>query len=302
VIRGFCTGKYFSEYGLINLLMTAMSTCDQRSLFELSRKIHALLSPIAEFRQLWQVLYNQFVKGARAWDFIANMAMRKERILGKYFRVQFLDETGVHNYIYRETQLLNLWQMNERLKESAKFQSNGKEVEVVNEGEELVPAKLDPNKFYVHIKAVQQYFRSDDRKKRVTVFEQNHNVDKFYFDLPYSKTAQSSIEHCWLKRFIFKLPHPMPYIVRRVEVPPKNIEKTEFSPIEYSCQDLQTQIDRIEEALAREQFVELQPLLQGSLLTQVNEGPRKIAEVFLGRGGEGDATEAGRKEALRAVF
>jgi hypothetical protein len=94
----------------------------------------------------------------------------------------------------------------------------------------------------------------------------------------------------------------MPYIVKRVEVPLTNIQKTEFSPIEYSCQNLQTQIDRIEGALARQEFVELQPLLQGSLLTQVNEGPKKIAEIFLGRGEEGDATEAGRKEALRAVF
>jgi flagellar motor component MotA len=32
----------------------------------------------------------------------------------------------------------------------------------------------------------------------------------------------------------------------------------------------------------------LQPLIQGSLVTQVNEGPKKIAEVFLGRGSQHD--------------
>jgi hypothetical protein len=154
-----------------------------------------------------------------------------------------------------------LWQINERLKESAKFHSKGKEVEVINEGEELVPAKLDPDKLYIHMKAVQQYFRSDDKQKRV--FEQNHSISQFYFERLFSNATLASIENCWLKRIIFTLPHPMPYIVKRVEVPLTNIQKTEFSPIEYNCQNLQTQIDRMEGALARQEFVELQRCYRG---------------------------------------
>jgi hypothetical protein len=78
----------------------------------------------------------------------------------------------------------------------------------------------------------------------------------------------------------------MPYIVKRVEIPEGNVRQFEFSPIEYSCQNLQLQIDRIEEAMSRREFGSLQPLIQGSLLTQVNEGPKKMAEVFLAGGDE----------------
>jgi hypothetical protein len=55
-----------------------------------------------------------------------------------------------------------------------------------------------------------------------------------------------------------------------------------FSPIEYSCQNMRGQVERIQEALQRKDFAALQPLIHGSLLVQVNEGPMKIADVFLG--------------------
>jgi hypothetical protein len=88
-------------------------------------------------------------------------------------------------------------------------------------------------------------------------------------------------------------------MVRRIEVPAANIKQALFSPIEYSCQNMQIQVDRIEEAMARKDMPALQPLMHGSLLVQVNEGPMKIAEVFLGH------PEAYQEEfvvALRAVF
>ena len=80
-------------------------------------------------------------------------------------------------------------------------------------------------------------------------------------------------------------------------VPKENIEKITFEPIEYAVQNLQSQVSKIREACARvrlelqavkpgddtqvQSFKELQPLIQGSLLVQVNEGPEKMAEVFL---------------------
>jgi hypothetical protein len=268
-LPGFCTGRHFSEYGLIYLLFTAAELCKRATMYELSSKIVLLLSPIAESRRLWAILQKHFATGVLGWKVIEMSSTSSDRALGKYYRVQFTDPeaAGVRNFIYRETQLANLWQVNERLMGSAKFVAGDKKIEIINEGEELNLAKLDPEKYYVHVKAVTQYFTPDERKSRVTVFEMNHNVVKFYFDVPFQKSAQASIELCWLRRTIFTLPHPMPYIVKRVEVPPDNIEKVMFSPIEYSCQNLQAQVDRIEEAMARRDFTALQPLLQGSLLT-----------------------------------
>jgi hypothetical protein len=287
-IGGFCGSKQFSEYGLIFLIRTAIDACKRGQLYELSTKIRAILSPIAEQRGLWYVMKLQFETGKFAWQVIAKMSSVDDRTLGSYYRVQFQDKG---NFIYRETRITNLWEFLNGVKLSAAYYANGRAVEVVNEGEELDSTALDPEKYYVHVKAVTQYFTPAERDHRVTVFEQNHNVSAFYFDVPVSKSAQASIEHCFLRRTVFQLPHPMPYIVKRVEVPPDHISRVMFTPIQNSCQQLQGQVTKIREALARAEYGKLQMLMQGSLLVQVNEGPKKMAEVFLS-GGDDEAKDA----------
>ncbi|OHT00851.1 hypothetical protein TRFO_32364 [Tritrichomonas foetus] len=293
-VPGFCTSKYFCECGLLSIIQTTMDTCKRAQLYELFTKIHELLRPLAEYRRMYEVLKRNFQNGALSYKVLDHFGAKNDRSLGNYYRVEF--QTG-SIYIYRETQLANLWQVNERLKGRSQNLSQGKPVIVVNDGIDLSTTKMQPENFYVHVKAVEQYFTPEERMKRVTVFEQNHNVNKFYFDLPYSKTAQMSIEYCYLKRTIFTLPHPMPYIVSRVLIPPSNIETLEFTPIEYSCQSLQKQIDNINEACSRCDFKALQPLIQGSLLAQVNEGPKKMAEVFLNGSTENEYTQR-----LRELF
>ena len=292
---GFCTSKYFSEFGLIYLIQVSMDSAKAADLFELSTRIHGLLNPIAQHRHLWKVLQKHYITGQLSWLIAERMYTSSDRRLGSYYKVEFPD-TGV--YIYRETVLTNLWQVCAKIQKSSLYYSKGKEVVVVSEGQELDRQKYnDPDKYYVHVKFVNQYFTPDDRQKRMTVFEQNHNINQFYFDVPFSKSSQSGLEHCYLKRTIFTLPCPLPYLISRVHVPKENIEKITFEPIEYAVQNLQSQVSKIREACARvrlelqavkpgddtqvQSFKELQPLIQGSLLVQVNEGPEKMAEVFL---------------------
>lgn len=291
-IPGFCTTKYFCECGLIFIIQTSMDTCKRAQLFELSTKVHSLLRPLIEYRHLWRILEKHFQNGELSWSFLEQFGTKTDRLLGTYFKVEY--QTG-EIYIYREAQLINLWQFSAKIKMRLAMIADGKEIVICNDGAELNPEKFEEGKFYIHIKAVEQYFTPEERKMRVTVFEQNHNVDKFYFDLPYSKTAQSSIEHCYLKRTIFKLPNPIPYIVSRVRIPNENIEQIDFTPIEYSCQNLQKQVDNITDATKRKDFPGLQLLLQGSLLVQVNEGPKKVAETFLTGAREDNNTATLRK-------
>ncbi|KAH0795942.1 Dedicator of cytokinesis family protein [Histomonas meleagridis] len=293
-IPGFCTTKYFCECGLIFIIQTTMDTCKRASLFELSTKIHSLLRPLIEYRHLWRVLEKHFQNGEISWSFLDQFGAKNDRSLGTYFRVKF--QTG-EIYIYREAQLVNLWQFSNKIKQRSNLIANGKPIEIINEGLDFNPDKLEKDKFYVHIKSVEQYFTPEEKKTRVTVFEQNHNVSRFYFDLPYSKTAQQSIEHCYLKRTIYTLPHPMPYIVSRVKIPPENIQQIDYTPIEYSCSNLSKQLENIKEATKRKDFKTMQLLLQGSLLVQVNEGPKKMAEVFLN-----GSTENQNTANLRRIF
>lgn len=277
-IPGFCTSKYFSQCGLIYLINSAMEACKRFHLYELSIRIHSLLRNLAETNHLWKVLEKHYQNGAFSWQVLEQFTTKSEREFGNYYRVEFQDND---TYIYRETSYANLWQVSEKLKDKAKIFSKGKPVIVLNDGEGLSSSKLDPTNYYVHVKAVEQYFTDDEKLKRITPFEQNYDVHRFYFDLPFSKTGQQTIENLELKRTIYTVSYPIPYIVSRVKVPPENIQKILFSPIEYSCESLQKQVDKITDATNNADFISLQPLIQGSLLTQVNEGPKRMAEVFL---------------------
>jgi len=291
---GYCTSKYFTEFGLIYLIQNSMETCKVAALFELSTRIHSLLGPIASRRRLWRVLQKHYITGSLSWSIAAKLYTSSDRMLGSYYKVQFQD-IGV--FIYRETELSNLWQVIDKLQKSSQYFSKGKPVQVITEGEELNESNLDKEKYYVHIKFVNQYFTPEENKKRVTVFEKNHNITQFYFDLPLSKSSQAGMEDCRLKRTIITIPHPLPYLINRVKVPKGGITTQIFSPIEYACQNLQRQVSLITEACAKQSFKELQPLLQGSLLVQVNEGPAKIAEVFLSRSNDEEHTSQ-----LRRIF
>ena len=127
-IKGYCTSKYFAEYGLIFLIMTANDMCKRAALFELSTKIHNLLSPIAEYRRLWNLMKKHFTTGSFAWKVISSLSTSNDRSLGDYYRIQFQDQG---TYIYRETALANLWQVTERIKHSAEFYSQVKPLDVI---------------------------------------------------------------------------------------------------------------------------------------------------------------------------
>lgn len=324
-IRGYCSSKYFTEFGLIYLIQTAMETCKAVALFELSTRIHSLLSPIAQYRSLWRVLQNHYMTGQISWQIASNMSTANDRNLGAYYKVEYPDH-GV--FIYRETNLTNLWAVCNKLQKASAYYAAGKEVVCVTEGQELNKEKFnDPNKYYVHVKHLTQYFTPEEHQKRLTAFEQNHNISQFYFDVPFSKDAQATLENCYLKRTIFTLTEPLPFLVARVKVAPENIKEIIFSPIEYAVQNIQGQVSKIREACNRVRnelkdlatkealhgkkqnvdmntvpsFKELQPLIQGSLLVQVNEGPEKMAQVFLNRQAP-DERYAQHQDMLRQIF
>ena len=290
-IKGFCSSKYFTKFGLIYLVQSAMQMCKQAQLFELTTKVHHLLGPLAEERKLWKVISQSFASASISWSAVEQFSSGNDRQLGSYYRVQFQSKPeGV--YIYHE-RLPQLWSVTPLYVKSAEVLADGKQVEGINEGTELNEEKMDKNKYYVHVKAVLPFY--PDGESRVTVFEKNNNVQDFYFDLPFYKGKGKTIENTYLQRTMYHLNHPIPYMVKRVFVEKENITVTEYSPIQKCCLDLTQIIEKIDEAIAKEDFQALQPLLQGALLTQVNDGPKKMAEVFLTGGIENENTDKLRK-------
>jgi hypothetical protein len=290
-LRGFCTSAYFSQYGLIWSLTTPLSTCLRAQMFEVQTKILWLLNPIAQYHNLWKLMRRQYTTGQVAWKAIHSFSGQTDRLLGMYFFVQL---PGDRSYVYRVAGLTNLWEVSQKLAKSLEFYSKGLPINITNEGEELVQG----DKFNVLVKKVDQYFTVEEQKKRVTVFENNYNVSRFFFEVPMTKDSQKSAILCWTRRTIITLPHPFPYIVNRIQVPKGNLEKTVFSPIELACQKLQEQADLTEEFVNKKNIGQLERVLYGSLVTMVNEGPRAYAEAFLGPTAPMDPHQS----VLRAIY
>lgn len=63
---------------------------------------------------------------------------------------------------------------------------------------------LDPKLAYLQITHVIPYFCKDELEDRQNEFEQNHDVDTFMFETPFTKTgtARGSVEDQWKRRTI----------------------------------------------------------------------------------------------------
>jgi hypothetical protein len=298
-IRGFCTTKFFNEYGLVYLLISAVDLCKRGNLFELAARIQALFSPIAESRRLWHLMEDQYQMASIMWSGIKSFFNTKDPpSLGSYFYVQFHDRKS---YIYRQSSNLLLADFTERIRGMAALFSDGKQVMVTNEGGELHPSTFEEGKYYVLVKAVRQYFTASEREKRVTIFEQNHNVSQFYFDIPLMRGSNVTMENKSLRRYIFTVAHPLPYIIQRVNVPNHRVQVSTLAPIDANCEDLRDRIEKIEDASRRHDFHALPALLQGALLSQVNVGPIKMAEAFLADNNDEVKNQESRMT-LRALF
>lgn len=66
--------------------------------------------------------------------------------------------------------------------------------------------KLDPKLAYLQITHIIPYFCKDELESRQNEFEQNHDVDTFMFETPFTKngTARGCVEEQWKRRTILR--------------------------------------------------------------------------------------------------
>lgn len=63
---------------------------------------------------------------------------------------------------------------------------------------------MDPKLAYLQITHVSPYFCKDELEERQNDFEQNHDVDSFMFETPFTRagSARGSVEDQWKRRTI----------------------------------------------------------------------------------------------------
>uniref|UniRef100_A0A3B4YNS5 Dedicator of cytokinesis 8 n=1 Tax=Seriola lalandi dorsalis TaxID=1841481 RepID=A0A3B4YNS5_SERLL len=282
---GVCSGRYFTEAGLVGLLEQAAELFSNGGLFEAVNEVYKIIIPILEAHRDFRKLGSTHDKLQRAFDNIIQKGHK--RMFGTYFRVGFygakfgdLDE---REFIYKEPGITHLPEISHRL-ENFYSQCMGEDTLVMIKDSTPVDRKqLNPNKAYIQITYVEPYFDDYEMKDRLTNFEKNFNLRRFMYTTPFTKSGRprGELNEQYKRKTILTTMHAFPYVKTRINV----IQKEEFdlTPIEVAIEDMQKKTRELAVATHREQpdAKMLQMLLQGSVGATVNQGPLEVAQVFL---------------------
>ncbi|XP_031430858.1 dedicator of cytokinesis protein 7 isoform X20 [Clupea harengus] len=285
--EGICSGKYFTEAGLVGLLEQGAASFSMAGMYEAVNEVYKVLIPIHEANRDAKKLATIHGKLQEAFSKIVHQSTGWERMFGTYFRVGIygskfgdLDE---QEFVYKEPAITKLAEISHRLEGFYGERFGEEQVEVIKDSNPVDKCKLDPNKAFIQITYVEPYFDTYEMKDRITYFDKNYNLRRFVYCTPFTLDgrAHGDLHEQYKRKTILTTSHAFPYIKTRINI----IHKEEIisMPIEVAIEDMQKKTQEL--AFATHQDPSdakmLQMVLQGSVGTTVNQGPLEVAQVFL---------------------
>uniref|UniRef100_A0AAR2K8D4 Dedicator of cytokinesis 7 n=1 Tax=Pygocentrus nattereri TaxID=42514 RepID=A0AAR2K8D4_PYGNA len=280
--EGICSGKYFTEAGLVGLLEQAAASFSMAGMYEAVNEVYKVLIPIHEANRDAKKLATIHGKLQEAFGKIDG-----KRMFGTYFRVGFygskfgdLDE---QEFVYKEPAITKLAEISHRLEGFYGERFGEDQVEVIKDSNPVDKCKLDPNKAFIQITYVEPYFDTYEMKDRITYFDKNYNLRRFVYCTPFTLDgrAHGDLHEQYKRKTILTTSHAFPYIKTRINI----IHKEEIisMPIEVAIEDMQKKTQELAFATHQDpaDAKMLQMVLQGSVGTTVNQGPLEVAQVFL---------------------
>ncbi|KAB1259404.1 Dedicator of cytokinesis protein 6 [Camelus dromedarius] len=296
--EGFCSGKHFTELGLVGLLEQAAAYFTMGGLYEAVNEVYKTLIPILEAHRDYKKLAAVHGKLQEAFTKIMHQSSgwEPQRVFGTYFRVGFygarfgdLDE---QEFVYKEPSITKLAEISHRLEAPPCLQEFYTErfgedvVEIIKDSNPVDKTKLDAQKAYIQITYVEPHFDTYELKDRVTYFDRNYGLRTFLFCTPFTPDgrAHGELPEQHKRKTLLSTDHAFPYIKTRIRVCHR--EETVLTPVEVAIEDMQKKTREL--AFATEQDPPdakmLQMVLQGSVGPTVNQarpGPLEVAQVFL---------------------
>ncbi|XP_046704171.1 dedicator of cytokinesis protein 7 isoform X21 [Silurus meridionalis] len=283
--EGICSGKYFTEAGLVGLLEQAAASFSMAGMYEAVNEVYKVLIPIHEANRDAKKLATIHGKLQEAFGKIVHQDGK--RMFGTYFRVGFygskfgdLDE---QEFVYKEPAITKLAEISHRLEGFYGERFGEDQVEVIKDSNPVDKCKLDPNKAFVQITYVEPYFDTYEMKDRITYFDKNYNLRRFVYCTPFTLDgrAHGDLHEQYKRKTILTTSNAFPYIKTRINI----IHKEEIisMPIEVAIEDMQKKTQELAFATHQDpaDAKMLQMVLQGSVGTTVNQGPLEVAQVFL---------------------
>ena len=179
--EGICTGKNFTESGLMAFLDEASRYFNQSGMYEMVNHVYKPGIPILEanrdFKKLAEV-HKDLHEAFKNIDRLGN-----KRIFDAFFRVGFygsrFGDFDGEEYIYKEKALTRLAEIALRLEKFYGDKFGKENVVIIKDSKEVEASKLDAEKAYIQVTYVEPYFDDYELRGRVTLFERNFNISKF---------------------------------------------------------------------------------------------------------------------------
>lgn len=278
-----CTGKYFTESGLVGLMEQAASSFTMAGMYEAVNLVYKILIPIHE-------AHNEYKKLAqihqKLHDAFQNVTLQEgKRIFGTYFRVGFyghkFGDLDGEEFIYKEPAITKLPEISHRLESFYGDRFGQEYIQIVKDSNTVERDKLDPNKAYIQITYVEPYFDLYEKRNKTTYFEQNYNIKRFMYATPFTLDgrAHGELAEQYKRKTILTTCQTFPYIKTRLTVIGR--EQVILLPIEAAIEDIQKKTRELDLATSGKDTKILQMVLQGCIGTTVNQGPVEVAIVFL---------------------
>ncbi|EGC34144.1 hypothetical protein DICPUDRAFT_153700 [Dictyostelium purpureum] len=286
-----CKLEHFTEPGFINLLKDAIQI-QKSGYFESAAETYRLLLPTYIHQKDWTKQRDAYQELVILCSQIISENVVSQRIFSSYYRVAFfckkLNE-HLHGkvFIYKENNYVRLSDLSDRLKDQYSNKFGQDKFHLLPNNKIVDESQLEIDHFYIQIISVDPYLTPDELKERKTPFEQNNHLNKFIFEIPFTKSGKvhsENITEQWKKKVTLKTENYFPYLKKRLEVVSK--EEVEMTPIEASIELIQKKDTLLKAELNSRpaNTKTLQIHLQGCLLLQVNAGPLAICSSFLGEG------------------
>ncbi|XP_065085612.1 dedicator of cytokinesis protein 9 isoform X1 [Ochlerotatus camptorhynchus] len=277
----------YTEQLLLDQLKECAECLDRAERHECLGELYRLIVPILEGRRDYPGLAQCYEHLMQSYNRVIEFNKSGKRLLGRFYRViyygqAYFEEENAVEYVYKKPKVTSLSEISERLHKQYRDKFGSDNVKMIMDSSPVDVTSLDPKMAYIQVTHVIPFFCKDELEIRQTEFEQNHDVDTFMYETPFTPNggARGAVEDQWKRRTILTTQYSFPYVLKRVPV--KERQTLELSPIEVAIDEMQAKVAELEEVvLGPIDLKKLQLRLQGSVAVTVNAGPLAYASAFL---------------------
>ncbi|XP_048192271.1 dedicator of cytokinesis protein 11 isoform X2 [Perognathus longimembris pacificus] len=279
---------HYSEEVLLECLKQCVDGLFKAHRYELVSEITKIIVPIYEKRREFENLTRIYATLHDAYKKITEFRYPERRLLGTFFRVafygqSFFEEEDGKVYIYKERNNTGLSEISSRLVNLYGEKFGTGNVKLLMDPNKVNVEELDPKFAYIQLTYVKPYFDDKELTERKTNFEQNHNINRFILEAPYTLSGkkQGLVEEQCIRRVILTTSNTFPYVKKRIPI----ICEQQFNlkPIDVAIEAIKDKTEELQELCSADDvnMITLQLKLQGCVSVQVNAGPLAFANAFL---------------------